>query len=212
MAKTSICRLGAGAGVRRCAGGGAAQRALFTQSPPTPSARGVGGAVSAVPQRQGVAPALWGSLAAVASWQPSASRLVREASAGPPECSPAPGFRPLHPGLLRSVGQRPTVSWAGREERTQHGSCSWCDARTDQQDSCAIAGPAAVHHQHADLRNSCRKRAPPDSCTGQVLRAGWERICRDCRAACSHLLLFGRCLSGVLRSLDRLPHAGGPST
>ena len=107
MAKTFICRLGAGAGVRRCAGGGAALKTPFTQSPPTPSARGVGGAASAVPQWQGVAAAPRGSLAAEASWQPSASRLVRQASAAPSDCSPAPGFRPLHPSLLRSVGQRP---------------------------------------------------------------------------------------------------------
>jgi len=70
-------------------------------------------------------------------------------------------------------------------------------------------GTAAVRHQHAALRSSCRKRAPPESCTGQFLRAGWERICRDRRDARSHFLLCGGCLSGVLRSLERHPPRGG---
>ena len=115
IAKTLISGPGAGVGVRPCAGVGAAQRAQITQSPPTPSTRGVGGAASAVPQRHGVEAALWGSLGAGASWQPSASQLVREASAGPPECSPASGFGPLPPGLLRTVWASARCV-AGREE------------------------------------------------------------------------------------------------
>jgi len=58
------------------------------------------------------------------------------------------------------------------------------------------------------MLSSCRKRAPPESCTGQILRAGWERICRDRRDARSHFLLCGGCLSGVPRKAP--PSRGDP--
>jgi len=180
--------------VRRCAGGGAAQRALFTQSPPTPSARGVGGAASAVPQRQGVAAALWGSLAAGASWQPSAARLVREASAGPPECSPAPGFRPCTLASYEVWASAPLcrgpAERSGRSMAPAHGVMRGPISRTPAQSqgrqlcttSMLISGIAAASERHrtaAQVRSCARGGSASAAIAG--LRAA---TCCSLDAAC----------------------------
>ena len=178
-AKTLISGLGAGVGVRPCAGVGAAQRAQITQSPPTPSTRGVRGAASAEPLRQGVEAALWGSLGARASWQPSASHLVREAAAGPPEC-PSQRIRAPAPWPPSNcVGQRPVC----------------CGQRVGTVTSAhgAMRRPIGRRaHRQAVLRSGCRKGAPPDRCTRHFLRAARERIVATAgmRAATSGSLAF----------------------